>query len=322
MSGRTVLVTGAGGFVGGALVQGFAERGWTVVAVDRVFDDAPAADTVQQITADLAQGVPVGTPSAELVIHAAWFTGDPVSPGIALAEYLSVNVRPLLSVMEFAARTGAADLVFLSSSGVFGPEDGGDGLTDTDRATGDSPYSVSKRVCESLVRVALGPATTRAHVVRLGYLYGPGEVPRPSRPGVSTVARWITAASEGRPLELRPEGPPRDWTFAPDLAPALARLVEGPAVDHPIHLTSPYVLRDRELAEFIASQLPGTPVVTVLDESEGRPLPKPPMVPSELPGLRDFAWTGPMAGLHAVLGEVDLPGAPAVPRRPEGTVTA
>lgn len=306
MSRSTVLITGAGGFVGQSLVAGFADLGWSVIALDQSFDEGPQADRVQQVTADLALGVPEGTPRADAVVHGAWYTGDPVSPGLSTAEYLAVNVRPLLAALEWANETGAADFVFLSSSGVFGPNDGSEGLTDADRPTGTSPYSVSKRVGETVVRAALDAGSgPKAHVVRLGYLYGPGEAPRPTRPGVSLVARWLNAAREGRPLEVRTDGPPRDWTFAPDLAPALERLIRGTAAHGPVHLAGPYVLYDRALAELIASQLPGTEVVTVAEEPEARPLRKPPMLPSDLPACRDFPWTGPIEGLHAVLGRAE-----------------
>ena len=307
MSRPRVLITGAAGFVGRSLVAGFAELGWSVTALDQAFDEGPPGDRVDQITADLALGVPVGTPRADAVVHGAWFTGDPVSPGMPTAEYLALNLRPLLATLEFAAATGADDFVFLSSSGVFGPDDGSDGLTDVDRPTGTSPYSVSKRVCETVVAGALDPGSgTAGHVVRLGYLYGPGEAPRPTRPGISMVARWLMAARQGRPLEVRADGPPRDWTFAPDLAPAIERLLREAPAEGPVHLASPFVLRDRALAELIASQLPGTKVVTVAGEPDARPLSKPPMVSSDVPACRDFPWTGPMEGLHAVLGrEVD-----------------
>ena len=83
------------------------------------------------------------------------------------------------------------------------------------------------------------------------------------------------------------------------------------------------MVEDRELAEIVASLIPGTTVVTVPDDLGRRPLAKPPMVPSDLPTLRDFAWTDPRAGLHTLLGEVDRPDAPAPsPRRPGGEVTA
>jgi nucleoside-diphosphate-sugar epimerase len=140
---------------------------------------------------------------------------------------------------------------------------------------------------------------TAVHVVRLGYLFGPGEVARPSRSQVSLVAGWLTAARKGQPLAVRSDDPKRDWTCTTDLAPALERVVDGPSTGHPVHLGSPHVYRDSALATLIASQTPGTEVVTV--PATGRV--KPPMVPSDIPPLRGFGWTDPTAGVRALLAE-------------------
>jgi len=130
-------------------------------------------------------------------------------------------------------------------------------------------------------------------VVRLGYLYGPGEHAGPSRDRESLVARWLGAAQAGEPLDVRSDDPAREWTFAPDLAAALERVVDGPPTGHPIHLGSPHIHRDSELAGLIADAIPGTEVHRV--PSEGRV--KPPMIPSEIAALRDFVWTDVRAAL-------------------------
>lgn len=299
MKQRRVLVTGAGGFVGGALVQGFAALGWDVVGVDRTFDAGPEAAGILRITAELADdGVPPDVPAVDLVVHAAWVTTGATTLGITPAEHVALNLRPLLSVLEFTATTCPPAFVFLSSSGVFAATDADDGLTDTDQPTGTSTYAVSKRAGELLVHAALD-GDTAVHVVRLGYLFGPGEVTRPSRAGVSLVAGWLAAARDGQPLEVRSDDPKRDWTFTGDLAAALERLSDGPTAGHPVHLGSPHVVTDRALTTLIAGQVPGAETVTV--PAGGRV--KPPMIPSDMPSLSGFDWTAPHEGLRALLAE-------------------
>ena len=182
MSKGTVLITGAAGFVGQALVSGFAMMRWRVIAVDRAFASdsatpgAPADSTVTRIGVDLGRGEPLDVPRADLIIHGAWVTTDPESLGLSATAYATLNVRPLLTMLEHSAKNPPNGFVFLSSSGVFGETDGQGRLTDRDPPTGSTPYARAKRAGETLTKELLPPATD-AHVVRLGYLYGPNEWP-------------------------------------------------------------------------------------------------------------------------------------------------
>ena len=303
---RRVLITGAGGFVGAALARGFARLGWNVTAVDRRFDDGFSETDVRRITVDLGGSKPLDLPGSDLVIHGAWITSPPDALGIHPSEYPALNLGPLMAMMAHVQRSNPAAFVFLSSSGVFSPEDGTDWLTDDLVATGTSLYGAMKRGAEELIlspareRRRPGPtpppAQTRFHVVRLGYLYGPHEGSRPSRTTVSLVARWVEAARGGGPLEIRADDPRRDWTFVEDLAPALERLVGDAPTHRPAHLCSPYVLRDSELASLVASRSQGVGTVVVPAGSRA----KPPMAASELPALEGFDWTTPEAGLDAL----------------------
>ena len=173
MKQRRILITGAGGFVGRALALGFADLGWGVIGLDRAFDEGSEHDSIRWVTAGLDGGVPVEVPGVDLVVHAAWVTTDPGTLGIRPAEYVALNTRPLLAVLEYAARKCPAAFVFVSSSGVFDPGDATEGLTDAHQPTGASPYAAAKRVGELLVPAALHQGTA-VHVVRLGYLFGPG----------------------------------------------------------------------------------------------------------------------------------------------------
>ena len=293
MSAR-VVITGAGGFVGSTLAAGFAALGWRVSALDRAFDDETRTrlSGVDLITADLSYDAPAVLPPARLVVHAAAVTTDPAGLGWTPAAHVAANVRPLLAMLEYAARTRPDAFVFLSSTGVFAASDGTDTLTDVDQARGATPYAVAKRCGEALVPAALDGATA-AHVVRLGYLYGPHEAARPTRARVSLVAQWMAAARAGRAIETRADDPKRDWTFAPDLAPALARLVSSRPAGRPLHLGGPHAIADSAMAALVVRHFPGASMVPV---AAAGPM-KPPMRPSDVPALLDFPWTTPPNGV-------------------------
>lgn len=295
-SGR-ILITGAGGFVGRALALGFAERGWEVYALDRSFDGPPGHPRVRHVLADLLDGVWSDLPQVDVVVHGAWLTTDPRTLGLTDAEYERTNLAPLTTVLSYATHRPPQSLVFVSSSGVFAPDDAEDGLTDAHAPTGSSPYAASKRRGEMLTSTWGSEGLSRTHVIRLGYLFGPDEVVRPSRDGVSLVARWMDAARNGQPVEVRDDDPARDWTYTPDLASALERLVAEPPARRPIHFGSPHVAHDRELAARIIDEIGSGELVTVPAGTRV----KPPMVPSDIPALRDVAWTTPGDGVQALV---------------------
>lgn len=291
-----VLVTGAGGFVGRALAEGFVDLGWDVVGLDRAFDADCEPARFQCVERDLARGVDDQLPRFDVVIHAAWVTTDPTTLGVSPTEHVLLNLRPLLGILEYVDRTAPSAFVFLSSSGVFGPNDGSDGLRDSDTPTGDSYYAAAKRAGELLVQASSGPRVP-THVMRLGYLFGPGEVSRTSRRGVSLVATWLDAALDGSPLAVRQDDPVRDWTFTSDLAEALLCVLDDPPAGRPLHLGSPQVLSDNALAASIADLFDGASVTSAPAVA---PV-KPPMVPSDIPALHGFSWTPTATALHAMV---------------------
>lgn len=298
MSGR-ILITGAAGFVGSALLSGFSKDGWSVTAIDRRAPDTSSGTPAHWIESDLGEPLSTELGRPDVVLHAAWTTASPRELGVSEAEYLSLNIVPLLTTLAFAERVRASAFVFLSSSGVFSPRDGSIGpegrvgLRASDRASGRSPYAVAKRAGEALVGGLRRSVAT--HVVRLGHLFGPGERPSASRPGVSTLARLLEAGRAGAQLLVMDNDPVRDWTYGPDLAGAIQRLVGAGTGGAPVHLGSPHVRTDREIASEIARHFPRA----FVEEGGFRAPTKPPMIPSDV--VSDFPWTTPEEGIAALV---------------------
>jgi nucleoside-diphosphate-sugar epimerase len=127
-------------------------------------------------------------------------------------------------------------------------------------------------------------------------LYGPHETARPTRARPSVVARWLAAARSGQPLLVPANDPVRDWTFTPDLAPVLARLIARPPAGPVVHLCSPFVRPDSAMAAAIAAHVPGA--VCAPAPAQG-PV-KPPMRASDLSHL-GLQWTAPEAALSQLV---------------------
>lgn len=291
-----ILITGAGGFVGSHLAEGFAAEGWSVTAVDREFDEPTrrrlaAADLV---VADLRHDLPSHLPHARVVVHAAAVTTEAGELGWSRAAHVAANLQPLERLLDHAQRRPSEAFVFLSSSGVFDVADGHGCLADVDLPTARTPYAVAKQLGEAMTAAVLD-GCCHAHVVRLGYVYGPHEAVRPSRTRVSAVAQWLAAARAGRPLEVRADNPRRDWTFAPDLAPALAGLLAQPSRRRAVHLASPHVLHDVEVARLVTGHFEGSTCTTVTAPS---PL-KLPMRASVV-CCATTSWTDPATGIARV----------------------
>ncbi len=296
-----ILVTGAGGFIGSTLATGLAALGHDVIALDQTFDAGAARrlGTIPRLTCDLAAGVP-DLPRCDTIIHAAALTTNPAALGLTEAQHIAANTAPLMAMIAHADQTRPRTFVFLSSSGVFGDSDGSPDLTDTDLPTATGPYSAAKKAGEALVPGALG-SWCQTHVLRLGYLFGPDEAPRPTRQRVSMLRQWLSDAAEGRPLTVAANDPRRDWTYAPDLAPAIARLIAGEGSARPLHLCTPDAQPDSALAALIAARHPGTRVISGAPSRPRRrcaPLPTPRSTGSAGPRWPKGSTTSSGAGRH------------------------
>lgn len=171
---RTVLVTGATGALGPAVVRAFLDAGWDL----RTFSSTPpAAGTPAgghpHVVADINDRAALGRSmeGVDTVVHMAALLHVVNPRPELLGEYTRVNVEGTRSVVEEAVRAGAGRVVFLSSICVYGPQVGE--VTEDTTPRPDTFYARTKLAAEEIVvqaRAADGRPLGTA--LRLGAVYG------------------------------------------------------------------------------------------------------------------------------------------------------
>jgi len=188
-----LVVTGAGGFVGGAVVAAFAGTR-PVLAVAR---QAVALAGVEPVAADLAVGIPPAPKfRGAVVVHAAAAMGTQ-DRGVLWAA----NVDATRRVAEWAVAHQAAHLIFIGSGGVY-PYERGRHWTEADPVRPIGYYGHTKYLGEELLRAYHALDGLSVTIFRLFFPFGPGQT-RGVMPFVSKAVR------DGTELTIQGPGEPR-----------------------------------------------------------------------------------------------------------------
>lgn len=302
-----VLVTGAGGFVCSEIAVVLGAAGHAVTATDRIFDPAARArlSDVQLIDGDLSEILPeVMSTLPDTVIHGAAITADPARLGLSRAAHIRRNMELLTGTFGLAREAGARRFVFLSSMGVFGPDDAPstDGrFTEATVPSARCPYAAAKRAGEIVTQAAAedGFATLS---LRLGNIFGPHEAVRETRQHLCLAARMIAEARATGVITVATPQARREWAWLPDLAGLIARLTVALPVDTPpvLNAGTPPVIADLDLARLVAERLPGT---TIRLAPAPHPRIRPPMGSRHQDVLGPTVWTGMDEALGHLIGK-------------------
>ncbi|MBI5321018.1 NAD-dependent epimerase [Bradyrhizobium sp.] len=236
MSDRTILVTGAAGFIGFHVARALLAEGRRVVGLDNLnayYDPSlkqarlgmlRASEGFEFVQADLADRATIAALFAShrfaSVIHLAAQAG--VRHSIDHPhDYADANLEGFVNILEGCRRNGCGHLLYASSSSVYG-------------ANTKLPFSVGDRTDHP---VSLYAATKKAnelmaysysHLYRLPVtglrfftIYGPW-----GRPDMA-IFLFTKAILEGRPIKLFNHGNMRrDFTYIDDVSSLVSRLVD------------------------------------------------------------------------------------------------
>lgn len=226
--GKSVLVTGAGGFIGSHLAERLAHDGARVRAFVRYNSRGDVGllrllprelyATIEVVSGDLRDGEAVRTAMSgvDVVFHLGALIAIPYSY-LHPREVVETNILGTLNVLTAARDLETSRVVHTSSSEVYGTAK----YVPIDEAhplQGQSPYSASKigadRIAESFCRSFGVPVAT----IRPFNTYGPRQS---ARAVIPTIIAQALASDRIRLGALEPE---RDFTFVADTVDGFLRM--------------------------------------------------------------------------------------------------
>lgn len=274
-SGRQVLVTGAGGFIGSHLVERLAGEGAQVRAFVRYTSradlgllkllPADALARVEIVAGDLRDGEAVrgAVKDVDTIYHLGALIAIPYSY-VHPREVVDSNVLGTLNVLMAARDHGVRRMVHTSTSEVYGtaryvPID------EQHPLQGQSPYSASKiaadKIVESFVRSFGLPVAT----LRPFNTYGPRQS---ARAVIPTIISQALAKDEIRLGSLTPQ---RDFTFVTDTVDGFVRMASvDAAVGEEVNIGADATISIGELVQRIL-RLVGRELPVVTDDQRLRP---------------------------------------------------
>jgi dTDP-glucose 4,6-dehydratase len=267
--GKTVLVTGAGGFIGSHLTERLVELKAKVRALVHYnalgsagwLDTSPHRESIDIHAGDLSDrdSVRAAMQGAEVVFHLGALIAIPYSYR-APDSYVRTNVVGTLNVLQSARDLGVGRVVHTSTSEVYGtarhvPIDEAHPLQ------GQSPYSASKIGADKMAEAFHLSFGLPVVTVRPFNTFGPRQSAR------AVIPTIITQALDGGAIRLGSLHPTRDLNFVSNTVDGFLRAaIEPAAIGRTINLGSGREISIGDLVALIGRLMDCTLKVTSEDQ--------------------------------------------------------
>lgn len=257
LNNKTILVTGASGFIGSHLVERLIAEGAKVRAMVHYRSD-PSLHNLEFLPRDQLECVEVSrgdvtdpffvrkcVRNCDIVYHLAALIAIPYSY-IAPASYAATNINGTINVLEACKSEEIPRLIHTSTSECYGTAQYVP-IDEKHPLKGQSPYSASKISADKMAESYFLSFNLPVVILRPFNTYGPRQSARAVIPTIITQALSGQTVIRLGNLEAR-----RDLTFATDTANAFLLAGITPGIEGElIHFGSGKTVSIRELADQI-----------------------------------------------------------------------
>lgn len=272
-TGKRVLVTGAGGFIGSHLTERLVELGADVRAFVHYnalgswgwLDQSFACDAVRIVAGDITDrdSVRQAMQSREIVLHLAALIAIPYSYQAPIS-YVRTNVEGTLNVLQAARDAGVERVIHTSTSEVYGTAQHVP-IDETHPLQGQSPYSASKIGADKMAEAFYRSFGLSVVTVRPFNTFGPRQSAR------AVIPTIITQLLAGQPVRLGRLSPTRDLNFVANTVEGFILAASMPDISgRTINLGTGKEISIGDLAQLIA-HLADKPIRIESDDVRVRP---------------------------------------------------
>jgi NAD dependent epimerase/dehydratase len=229
---KTILVTGADGFIGSHLTESLVSQGYQVRAFVLYnsfnswgwLDHSPKEilDSLEVFSGDIRDpyGVKAAMQGCDIVLHLAALIAIPYSYH-SPATYVDTNITGTLNVVQAARELGVQKVVHTSTSEVYGTAQFVP-ITEEHPLQGQSPYSASKIGADQIAMSFYRSFGTPVSIIRPFNTYGPRQSARAVIPTVITQI-----ANGNRKIKLGALHPTRDFNYVKDTVRGFITIAES-----------------------------------------------------------------------------------------------
>ena len=226
---KTILVTGADGFIGSHLTEMLVDKGYRVKALSQYnsfnnwgwLEDLPCKDKIEVLTGDIRDSHYCKhiTKDVDIIFHLAALIAIPYSY-VAPDSYVDTNIKGTLNICQAAKENGNIRVIHTSTSEVYGTAQYVP-IDEKHPMQPQSPYSATKIAADAMAMSFYNAFNLPVTIARPFNTYGPRQSAR------AVIPTIITQIANGeKKIKLGDTTPTRDFNYVDDTCRGFIDLAE------------------------------------------------------------------------------------------------